>query len=82
MLLSIESAENGYIIRGNDGQTQVIEAEDAEAARGLAYMVWSYFGLEGDGHDDLRPYVVLAPGDEREPLSVCPFCSAARVSKE
>ncbi len=83
MLLSIESAENGYIIRGNDGHTQVIEAEGPEAARGLAYVVWSYFALEGNRHAEMRPYVVLAPGDKRDPLPICPFCDApARESKE
>ena len=81
MLLSIESAENGYIIGGNAGHTQVIAAEGPEAARGLAYVVWSYFGLEGSRHDETRPYVVLAPGDKRDPLPICPFCDA-HASKE
>lgn len=80
MKLLITRADNGFILECDESM-EVVEDEviDAETARTLALTIWEHFGLNGHRHDDLRPYVVLAPGDKREPLPVCPFCSASRA---
>lgn len=80
MKLLITRADNGFILEC-DESIEVVEDEviDAETARTLALTIWEHFGLSGNRHDDLRPYVVLAPGDKREPLPVCPFCSISRA---
>jgi hypothetical protein len=80
--LIITRASNGFFLECEEGTAVLEDGEnDAETAQLLALSIWEHFGLMGSRHDEVRPYIILAPGDKRDPLPVCPFCDAP-ASKE
>ena len=64
-IITVESTENGYILRSDDRSYVVQEREvvegnfDLQAMRELLYMIMEEFGYFGSKHDPERLVVVI-----------------------
>jgi len=71
-IVTVESTENGYILRSDDRSYVVQEREvvegnfDLQAMRELLYMIMEEFGYFGSKHDPERLVVVIR--DQRKVL--------------
>ena len=82
MKLTIETAENGFIVRyeAEEEPSSVAVFEkgevELEALKSMYYYIRDMLGYNGCKHDKYRLYIEIAPGENHSDWStiLCPLC--------
>ena len=78
MKLTIESAENGFLIKGKEDcnglPTKWVTTNDLDGQKEMFFTILEYFGLSGNRHDKERLAIKIEHGEKYE-CEGCEICS-------
>ena len=74
MKLTIETAQNGWVVKESDGDFErvycfsydSVAGGDVEAFSGLLWNVTELCGMSGSRYDEKRIYISVKPGDKHQ----------------